>query len=250
MARRRVTLETLARALGVSKMTVSNAYNRPDQLSPALRQRILDTAYELFYRKGFSRVSVNEIAEIAGITKRSLYYHFDSKDQLLAAVLEAYHELAIARIRKWGVNLSGSRDAMVDSLFADLARWASRPRFTGAGFTRLVMELADLPGHPARAVARRHMGNLVRHHARQLRFALGLQNQPRIHEKESSREVNAFALLGVQDLDRERDLRVRVQDDVLADAVDVFGDDRVGDELRLPVYLGGELASERHLFFV
>jgi len=49
MVQRRVTLETLARALGVSKMTVSNAYNRPDQLSPALRQRILDAARELGY---------------------------------------------------------------------------------------------------------------------------------------------------------------------------------------------------------
>ncbi len=49
MAQRRVTLETLARALGVSKMTVSNAYNRPDQLSPALRLRILAAARELGY---------------------------------------------------------------------------------------------------------------------------------------------------------------------------------------------------------
>jgi AcrR family transcriptional regulator len=120
------------------------------------RRRILDTAHELFYRKGFTRVGVDEIADSAGITKRSLYYHFDSKDRLLAAVLETYHELALARIQKWGVSLSSDLDAMIDTLFAELARWASRPRFTGAGFTRLVMELADLPGHPARAVARRH----------------------------------------------------------------------------------------------
>jgi hypothetical protein len=45
---------------------------------------------------------------------------------------------------------------MVTALFTDLARWATRPRWSGAGFTRLVMELADLPGHPARAMARRH----------------------------------------------------------------------------------------------
>jgi DNA-binding LacI/PurR family transcriptional regulator len=44
-----VTLATIAEALGVSRMTVSNAYNRPDQLSPALRERILDTARELGY---------------------------------------------------------------------------------------------------------------------------------------------------------------------------------------------------------
>jgi DNA-binding LacI/PurR family transcriptional regulator len=44
---RRLTLLTLARDLGVSRATVSNAYNRPDQLSPALRERILARAAEL-----------------------------------------------------------------------------------------------------------------------------------------------------------------------------------------------------------
>jgi DNA-binding LacI/PurR family transcriptional regulator len=43
----RLTLLTLAQDLGVSRATVSNAYNRPDQLSPALRTRILARAEEL-----------------------------------------------------------------------------------------------------------------------------------------------------------------------------------------------------------
>ncbi|CAN5893335.1 LacI family DNA-binding transcriptional regulator [soil metagenome] len=43
----RVTLLTLARDLGVSRATVSNAYNRPDQLSTALRSRILARAEQL-----------------------------------------------------------------------------------------------------------------------------------------------------------------------------------------------------------
>ena len=45
---------------------------------------------------------------------------------------------------------------MIDSCFAQLADWASKPRWSGAGFTRVVVELADLRGHPARAIARRH----------------------------------------------------------------------------------------------
>jgi DNA-binding LacI/PurR family transcriptional regulator len=43
------TLDTIARSLGVSRATVSNAYNRPDQLSPALRERIMATAASLGY---------------------------------------------------------------------------------------------------------------------------------------------------------------------------------------------------------
>jgi DNA-binding LacI/PurR family transcriptional regulator len=46
---RTVTLATVAEAVGVSRMTVSNAYNRPDQLSPDLRERILAAAQELGY---------------------------------------------------------------------------------------------------------------------------------------------------------------------------------------------------------
>ena len=47
--RRPATLASLAAELGVSRTTVSNAYNRPDQLSPELRRRVLDTARRLGY---------------------------------------------------------------------------------------------------------------------------------------------------------------------------------------------------------
>jgi AcrR family transcriptional regulator len=120
------------------------------------RLRILEAAYGLFYRKGYARVGVDAIAEQAGVTKRTLYDHFASKDELLASVLEFQHELSLARIRHWSDRLSGNVDAMLDTLFAELARWTTKQRWAGAGFTRLVMELADLPGHPARSIASRH----------------------------------------------------------------------------------------------
>src|SRR5256885_9401960 len=47
--RRPATLASLAAELGVSRTTVSNAYNRPDQLSPELRRRVLETARRLGY---------------------------------------------------------------------------------------------------------------------------------------------------------------------------------------------------------
>src|SRR3954463_5271338 len=49
MSAARVTLVTVARAVGVSPTTVSNAYNRPHKLSPALRERILRAAHDLGY---------------------------------------------------------------------------------------------------------------------------------------------------------------------------------------------------------
>jgi AcrR family transcriptional regulator len=122
----------------------------------ATRQRILDAAYVLFRRRGYSRVSMDEIARASAFTKRTLYYHFESKDELLAAVLEAQHKLALAAFQTFGDRLSGSPASIVEGLFNQLAVWSDRPRWAGSGFTRLVIELADLPGHPAREIARRH----------------------------------------------------------------------------------------------
>jgi hypothetical protein len=104
----------------------------------ATRRRIIDAAYALFYRHGYARIGVDAIAE------------------LLAAVFEFHHGLALKQIEQWGAHVTGGVPQMVDAIFADLARWAAKPRWTGPGFTRLVMELADLPGHPARAIASRH----------------------------------------------------------------------------------------------
>jgi AcrR family transcriptional regulator len=124
------------------------------------RRRILDCSYELFYRQGFNRVGVDEIAAGAGVTKRTLYDHFPSKDDLLAAALEHQHALALERFRRWGDGLVGTPGEVVEQIFVALALWASKPRWAGAGFTRLAMELADLKGHPARAIARRHKAAL------------------------------------------------------------------------------------------
>lgn len=131
--------------------------------SDQTRKRILDAAYRLFRRRGYSRVSMDEIAAATRVTKRTLYYHFESKDQLLAHVLQAQHQLALAAFKTFGDRLSGSPEAIIDGLFRELAAWADRPRWAGSGFTRLVIELADLPGHPARLIARRHKAMLEAH---------------------------------------------------------------------------------------
>jgi AcrR family transcriptional regulator len=124
------------------------------------RSRILDAAYKLFRRHGYSRVTMDDIADGAKLTKRTLYHHFSSKDQLLADVLAAQHELALQAFRTFGDGLAGTAEAIVQTMFQDLAVWADKPKWAGSGFTRLVIELADMPGHPARLIARRHKAQL------------------------------------------------------------------------------------------
>ena len=119
------------------------------------RLHILDAAYGLFWRQGFLRVSMDEIAACAGITKRALYLHFRSKDALMAATLAYSSELALERLRQFHRPVS-TGDELIESYFAQLREWAKKPKYSGGGFTRAVVELADLRGHPARAIARRH----------------------------------------------------------------------------------------------
>ena len=120
------------------------------------RARILSAAYPLFYREGFVRVGVDQIAAAAGVTKKTLYYHFDSKDALVGAVLEAQHVHALRLVERWAEVPDRDPLALTAAIFERFARWASGRDWHGSGFTRLVMELADMPGHPARVAARRH----------------------------------------------------------------------------------------------
>ncbi len=60
---------------------------------PPTRDRLIDTARELFWIQGYEGTSVAEILKKAEINSGSLYYHFKSKEDLLLAVLDRYKEL-------------------------------------------------------------------------------------------------------------------------------------------------------------
>jgi len=119
------------------------------------RLHILDAAYALFWRQGFLRVSMDEIATRAGITKRALYQHFTSKDALMAATLACSSELALKHLKQFHLPVTTGHE-LIESYFTQLRDWANKPKYSGGGFTRAAIELADLRGHPARAIARKH----------------------------------------------------------------------------------------------
>jgi AcrR family transcriptional regulator len=52
------------------------------------KQRIIDTARELFARKGVQKTSLREIASELGITKPALYYHFSSREELVRSIMQ------------------------------------------------------------------------------------------------------------------------------------------------------------------
>jgi AcrR family transcriptional regulator len=62
-------------------------------LGGAARERIVDTAYELFSRRGVRAVGVDEVIKRAGVAKATLNRHFPSKDDLVVAFLERREQL-------------------------------------------------------------------------------------------------------------------------------------------------------------
>ncbi len=64
---------------------------------PNAKERILETAGELFFQRGYSGVGINEIIEKAGTAKASFYQHFPSKESLCAAWLRSVHERSEAQ---------------------------------------------------------------------------------------------------------------------------------------------------------
>ena len=118
--------------------------------------KILKSAYALFRQEGFTRVSVDAIAARAGVTKRTVYYHFKSKDDIVAEVLTDQHEYLLKQFQEWAGSAEQTPVQLVQNLFKRLHEWAEKSPFLGSGFTRIATELADRPGHPARKAASSH----------------------------------------------------------------------------------------------
>ena len=55
-------------------------------------QKILEAALDLFFKKGYTATSINEITESVGLTKGALYSHFKSKEELLHTLFQKYRE--------------------------------------------------------------------------------------------------------------------------------------------------------------
>ncbi|RWL77861.1 MAG: TetR/AcrR family transcriptional regulator [Mesorhizobium sp.] len=123
------------------------------------RKRLVDAATKLFYAEGIGRVSVDAVAEKAGLTKRTLYYHFKSKDDLIAAYLDGRDQPNLEQMAGWFDAAEGGADKKVEAIFTNLARVARHPKWKGCGFLRTAAELAAMPGHPAVKAGARHKTN-------------------------------------------------------------------------------------------
>ncbi|MEH3153949.1 MAG: helix-turn-helix domain containing protein [Gordonia paraffinivorans] len=121
-------------------------------LTPGAR-RILETASRLFYERGIHAVGVDTIADEAGVTKRTLYDRFGSKDVLVERYLRGRDQRWLA-LRAAAVDAAGPDPIdRLRAVFDASAGWSDSDGGRGCGFTNAHAEFSD-PAHPvARLVA-------------------------------------------------------------------------------------------------
>ncbi len=115
------------------------------------RERILETATELFYRDGIRAVGIDTIIARSGVAKMSLYRNFASKDELVVAFLEYRDGIYW---QWWDHVMARHPDdprRQISDLFASLARRVTSPFYRGCPFINTATEFPDV-SHPARAI--------------------------------------------------------------------------------------------------
>lgn len=112
------------------------------------QQQILDTAFDLFYHRGFHAVGINEIIKTANVAKKTLYNHFPSKDELIIATLELHHQQITQQLQhnlKFAV--PGKDSILV--IFESLSTWIkdgviALPTFHGCYFNKAFAEFSTV----------------------------------------------------------------------------------------------------------
>ena len=124
------------------------------------RERILETAYELFSRHGTKAVGVDRIIAESGAAKMTLYRNFASKDELILAFLQRREE---RWTRAW---LKAEAEARADTpagrllaIFDVFGEWFAREDFEGCSFINVMLEVTD-GDHPVRAASVAHLAEI------------------------------------------------------------------------------------------
>lgn len=112
--------------------------------APSPAERILAAADRLFYEQGIRSVGVDAVAAEAGVSKRTLYNYYATKDDLIAAYL-------VARFKQFAPSDEPAREQLL-GYFEYVERVLASPGFRGCPYVNAVTELSD-PKHPAAGIA-------------------------------------------------------------------------------------------------
>ena len=110
-------------------------------MATSTRERLVKTAHGLFYRDGFHTVGLDRILDEVGVTKTTFYNHFESKDDLILAVLEQRHEVESLTVGGLFEKLGGDNPrAKLYAIFDVFDAWFHLPNFRGCIFMTAAAE--------------------------------------------------------------------------------------------------------------
>lgn len=125
------------------------------------RQRLIDAAIVRFYNHGFHAVGIDSIIEDASVTKTTFYNHFESKDDLIVAVLEDQDQRDKESLAEMLATHGGDARARTLAIFDLIADWVSDPEFKGCLFINAGVQFPN-PNDPVNKTAARHGAHLTR----------------------------------------------------------------------------------------
>src|SRR5579859_830481 len=120
-----------------------------------VRARILDTACTLFYSHSVRAVGVDLVVEKAGVAKTSLYRHFGTKDDLVAAFLKREDEDFWGTWDRISEKHADDAAAELNAHLEWIGKRVGRPNYRGCPQINVAAEFPE-PDHPARKVATTH----------------------------------------------------------------------------------------------
>jgi AcrR family transcriptional regulator len=126
---------------------------------PEARERLLQTASDLFYNEGIRAVGIDAIIAKAGVAKMTLYNHFASKDELVVEFLKRRDERWMTSFRESVERRTKNPQRRLLAVFDALEEWFQSDDFRGCAFINAAAELADR-NHPAHKVALEHKARL------------------------------------------------------------------------------------------
>ena len=123
--------------------------------APSTADHILDVAGTLFYQRGFAAAGVDLIVRESGVAKMTLYRHYPSKDDLIAAWLERADLQFTEHFERWAGPADASARERLLGVFSGLQKLVSSPTCLGCPFLLAASEFPE-PATRAHKVARRH----------------------------------------------------------------------------------------------
>jgi len=117
------------------------------------RDHLVRTARDLFAQHGFHGTGIDRILKVAGVSKKTLYKHFRSKDELILAVLKQYDSEFRNQFMRSVENASSDPKKRLLAIFDVAANWFDEPGFFGCLFINAVGEFSA-EGTQVRAACR------------------------------------------------------------------------------------------------